>query len=257
MKIQLSFGLLLLLFSCTRNGTEAPLTETPVSDSAQTIVDAAIAAHGGEAYANFGLEFDFRGRHYTAHREGGNFRYTRSFVDSTGQVRDVLSNQGFFREINGQKVKLPAEKDSAYTESVNSVHYFILLPYGLNDDAVNKKYLGPATIKGEPYEAVAITFEQEGGGTDYQDVFVYWFHRDRHTLDYMAYSYETDGGGLRFRKAYNSRMVGDIRFQDYVNYKAEVVPGRKVAELAAMYEAGELDSLSSIINENLILRKIP
>ena len=256
MKIHLPLVLLLALLACNRNGNEDHLSENSVTAPAQAIVDAGIEAHGGEAYLNFELEFDFRGRHYTAHRKGGAFRYTRSFVDSTGQVKDVLSNGGFYREIDGQKVKLSPEKDSAYTESVNSVHYFIQLPYGLNDAAVNKKYLGMTTIKGEPYEAVEITFEQEGGGTDYQDVFVYWFHHDRHTLDYMAYSYETDGGGLRFRKAFNSRMVGEIRFQDYVNYKAEVIPGRKVEELVVLYQAGELDSLSSIVNENIILREI-
>ncbi|MEL7534879.1 MAG: DUF6503 family protein, partial [Bacteroidota bacterium] len=143
---------------------------------------------------------------------------------------------------------------SMYSNSVNSVLYFIRLPYGLNDPAVNKKYLGEESIKGKKYHKIEVTFEQEGGGKDYDDVFVYWLDQQSHYLDYLAYSYETDGGGLRFRKAFNARTIGGIRFQDYVNYKAELQAGREAASLGLLYEAAELDSLSSIINENISLQ---
>ena len=35
----------------------------------------------------------------------------------------------------------------------------------------------------------------------------------------MAYNYLTDGGGTRFRVAYNQRTIGPIRVQDYRNLK--------------------------------------
>ena len=224
------------------------------SPDAQQIIDQSIDAHGGEKYQSFFIEFDFRNRHYSGKRDGGAFVYTREFEDTTGQVRDVLSNEGFHREINGTKVELTEKKAFAYQNSVNSVLYFIQLPYGLNDAAVHKKYLGEAQIHGKTYHKVRISFSEEGGGKDFEDVFVYWIDRESYLIDYFAYSYLTDGGGLRFRKAINRREEGGLQIQDYVNYKAEVLPGREVSELDSLFEAGALDSLSSIINENVIVR---
>ncbi|MEL6589754.1 MAG: DUF6503 family protein [Bacteroidota bacterium] len=239
-----------VLFSCTQNAS--PETKTP--DQAQKVVDLAIEAHGGETYQNSRYRFDFRGKSYSWYLAGGQYHYTRTFQDSLGLIEDHLSNEGFVRTLDGDRIPITHEQDSMYSNSVNSVFYFALLPYGLNAPAVKKRYLGEESIKGKAYDKIEVRFAEEGGGKDFEDVYVYWFGQEDHRLDYLAYSYLTDGGGLRFRKAYNSRMVGKIRFQDYVNYKAEVIPGRTPDQLAAMYEAGQLDSLSSIINENIQLQ---
>jgi len=162
----------------------------------------------------------------------------------------VLNNKGLFREINGQKVSLSPKDSSAYSNSVNSVLYFALLPYFLNDPAVNATYLGEADIKGEPYHEIMVTFSKEGGGKDHEDEFVYWIHQERHTMDYLAYNYLTDGGGARFREAYNTRTVEGIRFADYINYKPEG-DSRDVATFDSLFEAGKLEELSRIDSENV------
>jgi hypothetical protein len=64
---------------------------------------------------------------------------------------------------------LPEEKETAYANSLNSVIYFALLPHGINDDAVNKEYLAETTIKDQPYHKIKITFDPEGGGSDYEE----------------------------------------------------------------------------------------
>ncbi len=87
-----------------------------------------------------------------------------------------------------------------YSNSVNSVAYFALLPFRLNDAAVNKRYIGTSEIKGEPYFEIEVTFQQKGGGKDHDDVFIYWIHQQHFTMDYLAYSFIVDGGGTRFRK---------------------------------------------------------
>lgn len=214
---------------------------------AQAIVDQAIETHGGKRYERFHLSFDFRDRHYTARRDGGRFAYERAFSDSTGQVRDVLNNEGFFREVNGRKVPLTDKKRQAYAASVNSVIYFILLPYGLNDEAVQKRYAGEARLEGRPYHKIEVTFRQEGGGKDYTDTFVYWIDQERHTVDYLAYTNE----GLRFRKAVNPRFVNGIRFADYLNYESKLYPQAPVSSLDSLFTAGKLNKLSEIINENV------
>lgn len=218
------------------------------SNPAQRAVDDAIAAHGGSAFDAFRLSFDFRNRHYTAARDGGIFSYTREFTDSTGNIKDVLDNDGFRRYSDGKLVNLPKGRAEAFTRSVNSVIYFALLPFGLNDDPVNKTMIEETTVKGEPYDVVRVTFDADGG-EDHQDIFLYWFHQNRHTMDYFAYSYKTDGGGVRFREAVNARNEGGIRLQDYINYRPEdeTIP---VDSMMSMFKSGKLRKLSEINMEN-------
>jgi hypothetical protein len=138
-----------------------------------------------------------------------------------------------------------------YTASVNSVLYFALLPYGLNDAAVNKSYLGESTIKAAAYHKIKVTFKQEGGGEDFQDIFIYWVNQQTSTVDYLAYSYaEDDGVGSRFREAYNVRNVNGVRFADYVNYKYEGSEF-ELADYDMAFEQEELKKLSVIELENV------
>lgn len=219
-------------------------------------MDAAIEAHGGAAYQSFLLEFDFRERHYTAARNKGIYAYTREFTDSAAKIKDVLDNSGFTRYRNGEIVPLKPRREAAFARSVNSVIYFALLPFGLNDDAVNKEWVRETTIAGEPYDVIRVTFRPAGGGDDHNDIFLYWFHRSKNTMDYVAYSYETDGGGLRFRKAVNPRRAGGILLQDYINYKP-ADESVALEELESMFVSGQLEKLSEIRLENATVADYP
>jgi hypothetical protein len=216
---------------------------------AQKIVDDAIEAHGGSAFNTFFLEFDFRNRHYTVLRKDGLFTYTREFTDSTGRIRDMLTNSGFTRYLNDSPVALSGARKNAFKNSVNSVIYFALLPFGLNDDAANKEWVEETNIRGVSYDLVRVTFDHDGGGEDPEDVFLYWFNQERKTMDYLAYSFHTGGGGLRFREAVNPRTIGRIRLQDYINYK----PANKhlpLDSLQSIFVSGHLQKLSEIKLEN-------
>lgn len=221
-------------------------------DLAQTVIDQAIAAQGGSTINLSTIDFDFRNRHYRASRENGQYQYERLFtIDSTGQkVQDVLTNQGLTRFVEGVKVPLSAKDSAAYANSVNSVIYFALLPYFLNDPAVQKTYLDSVTIKGQPYHKIKVSFGQEGGGKDYEDEYVYWFHRKTLTMDYLAYNYHTDEGGARFRQAYNARTISGIRFADYYNYEP-VFPTLEVERFDRLFQQDSLKLLSEINTENI------
>ena len=218
---------------------------------AQKIIDAAILQHGADQFAKSVVEFDFRDRHYRATRDGGKYTYERILEDSIGITHDSLSNDGFVRRINGEVADITEKKKASYSNSVNSVIYFALLPYFLNDAAVNKTYLGEATIKGENYDKIKVTFEQEGGGKDFEDEFIYWFHQNNKTMDYLAYNYRTEGGGARFRVAYNTREIQGIRFADYINLKPKDKANLAVETFDSLYNAGELVELSRIDSENV------
>jgi len=234
MKNALLLGLLAVATACNSNLTDP-----------QKIIDNAIAASGGQKYLNSTSEFDFRDRHYIAKRNGGVFSYERITKDSINTTHDFLSNDGFRRQINGSQVEVADSMKTRYSASVNSVVYFALLPYGLNDPSVQKKFLGETQIENKEQYVVEITFGQEGGGEDHEDIFIYWINKKDFTIDYMAYSFaENDGEGYRFRKAYNPRRINGILFFDYINYKPK--SGAKLTDLEELFKKGELEELSKI-----------
>ena len=95
-----------------------------------------------------------------------------------------------------------------------------------------------------------MTFEQEGGGEDFDDVFLYWFDKEDYSMDYLAYLYHTDGGGIRFREAFNQREVNGVLVQDYINLRPEDEK-IDIVTIDELYNAGELRKLLEIVNENI------
>ena len=245
-----------LLMACE----ESPIQEektTTAEHPAQQIIDQCIEKHGGESYANLEVSFAFRDRTYKGSRKEGRFSYERLLVQEDGtKLLDILTNDRLIRKQNGQQIALTAKDSSAYANSVNSVFYFALLPYFLNDPAAIKTYLGTSSIKEQPYHKIQVTFRQAGGGKDFEDQFVYWIHRDNYTMDYLAYNYLTDGGGSRFREAYNVRTIKGIRFADYINYKPDP-DSREVATFDALFEQGLMKELSRIDTENIEVELLP
>ena len=223
-------------------------------DEAQSIVDRAIKYHGGDAYNTFEMEFDFRNMHYIVQRDGGTYHYERIQKDSTGaEIRDILTNSETYRTINGERQNLPDSTMNKYKNSVNSVAYFLLLPQPLRDPAVNKEYLGEVTLRGRTYDKVKVYFDQDGGGKDHEDVFVYWFDKEDGSVDYLAYLYHTDDTGMRFREAYNPQRVGGILVQDYINFAPKdstlAVTEENLLRLDDLYQKNELKEFSRIENK--------
>ncbi len=215
----------------------------------EKLIEKAVRVHGGEKYAQAHFQFVFRDKTYSFHNSADGYKYTLNYNQGENQIYDVLDNNSFSRTVNGELTTLSAKKHSGYKESLNSVIYFALLPYKLLDKAVNAVYFGDQVIKGKDYSMVQVTFDQEGGGKDYEDKFMYWFNSSTGTMDYLAYSYHVNGGGVRFRTAYNSRKVGGIIFQDYINYKAD--PSISLDQLPALWEEGKLKELSRIETESV------
>ena len=247
MRYLLLLALIMGMVSCSSDKAGTTTEEPQIEElpMAQKVVNWAIDASGGDRYDNMNLEFMFRERWYRGYREDGVFSYERKFMEEGDTVHDVLNNEGFTRYINSEVAVIPDSMAVKYTNSVNAVLYFIQLPKPLNDDAVIKEYLGEVELKGKSYHKVKVTFRQEGGGEDFTDVFIYWFDKESFAIDYMAYLYHTDGGGIRFREAIKSTVVNGIRFNDYINYGVDDL-SMEVVTLDSVYLAGGLEELSRI-----------
>ena len=77
----------------------------------------------------------------------------------------------------------------------------------MNDKAVKKSYKGTTTIKGKTYDILEISFEQKTVVETMMIFFQYWINIENNLIDYFANNYQVNGGGVRFRSAYNSRKI--------------------------------------------------
>jgi len=234
--------LAILILSCSK--TESEFT-------AQQIINKSIKASGTDKVSQSKIAFTFRDKGYSATRNNGQFEFTRSY-DS---IKDVLSNSGFMRFIHGEQVVLTDSVANNYKNSVNSVHYFSVLPFGLNDTAVQKKILPSIVIKGQPYYKIEVRFSEEGGGEDFEDVFVYWVHQKSFLIHYLAYEFHTNGGGFRFREVTSEEIIAGIRFVNYANYK----PNKQITDVKiidSLFIADNLNKVSDIILKNIQVTKL-
>lgn len=233
-----------------------PMAERP-SPAAQALVTATLATHGSHALDRAELAFAFRGTPFTVRRHEGRFRYARTLTDSLGRtVEEVVDNDGVHRFVDGAEVPLDPAAARRVETAVNSVAYFALLPLPLRDPAVQPRALGPDTIRGEPYERLEVTFDEDGGGRDYEDRYLYWLHADRHTVDYLAYTYELGANetgpnatGSRFREVIGVHEISGVRLQDYRNLTADV--GDALERYPTLYEADSLRVVSEVVLDSV------
>ncbi|WP_055434612.1 DUF6503 family protein [Lacinutrix algicola] len=247
------------LLSCNTNNKnpEKIIVKETISASkkielskSQKIINEAITAHGGDLYNTAQYSFGFRNNIYQFKNAGSHYEYTKSSNKDNTVIFDVLKNGNFSRTVNGEAVKLSEKEIVSGTGAINSVIYFATLPYKLNDQAVNFKHIESTVIKNKDYHVIEVTFNKAGGGEDHDDEYYYWINKDTNKIDYLAYNYKVNKGGVRFRSAYNVRVVDGITFQDYINYKADV--GTPLKDLPMLYEAEKLKELSTIKTENII-----
>ena len=229
-------------FSCVQHNPES---------AAQSLIDQAIEAHGQDRLRTHDVGFRFRDKDYKLHRSKNGYMYERSFAQDNDSIKDRLySNGTFARTVNGQSIILADSLALSYSNSLNSVMYFFQLPYVLNDPAAIKRFRGTAIIEGRPHFVVAVTLEQERGGTDYEDEFRYWFDAQTLKMNYLAYSYHTNGGGVRFRVATNPKAYQGLWVQDYDNYMPKSA-NTPLDSLPRLWQTGALEKVSSISQEEV------
>ena len=221
-----------------------------VEPDGDDIIARGIEAHGGERFENARVTFDFRGEEWSLERQDGRFRYERRYQDDDDRpVLEGMTNDSTFRQVDGEPVDLDEEGRADVELDVNSVTYFAFLPFRLDDPAVQSRYMGVRSIDGELHYQVEVTFQEDGGGPDWDDRFIHWFHAEEGTLGYVAYRYYRGDGGTRFREAVNPREKGGLRVHDWVNSHVEGISD--IAHYPDSLEAGALEHVSDVELENV------
>lgn len=235
---------------------------SPDPPDARAVLDSVRAAHGSDVLNHARMTFTFREASFRLrHHRNGRFHYRRTRTDSTGRtVVEGITNDGPYRVVDGDTTTLSPEARTDVETAVNSVAYFARLPAPLDAPAVQPSYSGRDTIDGAPYHRVRVTFKEQGGGRDWQDIFYYWFHADTFTMDYLAYAYglgPDEETGTRFRSAYNARRRGGVRVADYYNYTADTMSPDQMPRYPERLAQGELERVSRVVLDSVRVRPIP
>lgn len=208
--------------------------------------------YGSEKVNESNIFFEFRDTEYAyIHGEEG-LKRSRKFTNDAGEnVSDVWISNELSRFVDGEKVEITEKKEDAYINSINSVFYFGFLPKALKDPAVNAELLDQVEINGKEYHKIKVTFDEEGGGEDFHDIFLYWIGVGDDAMDYVAYQYFTEGGGIRFRAAEQTKTVNGITFTDYLNYGPKEEMMDNYINVDEVFENDGLKLVSEIRFENI------
>lgn len=244
----------LLIFSSCKDSTSSSVDEFKPLDGPE-IIQKSMQVHGSKLLDNSIMSFSFRNDDFEVSRDAGNFSYTRLRISKEDTLKDILKNDGLSRVTAQEIIELPDSLIQTISSSVNSVVYFAQLPYSLDGPAVHKKLLGTDTINGKDYYEVQVTFAEEGGGEDHDDIFLYWIHQQDFTIDFLAYSYCEDDCGYRFRESVNRRNISGVIVQDYLNYESKL-ENPNLDKLDDLFEKGELSLLSKILTEDVRIQKV-
>ena len=247
MKQFLLLIILMSFISCQDEENNQSLEE---SQKIEEIIKKTIEVAGGENYKKATISFNLREYNYRSQRNGLEFSLERQFVAGSDSILDVVSNSGFQRYVNDSLRKIPDSLLTRFNKEVKTVHYFAHLPYGLDNLGLNKDLLDDTRINGKPYFQLKMTYGKGESGVAGHDQFLYWIHKENYTVDYLAYKFEEEEEGIRFRAAVNPRVIKGIRFVDYHNYTA-VKPDTQLEALDELYEKDKLKFLSTIETEVL------
>ena len=239
MKRLITLGLLL----ATLSSCEPQLT-------ANRIVKKSIAYHQLDKLYTTPIDFQFRDYLYHINRTADPYIYSRqiTFIDSITyqpivQIDSLFNSSNLKRYQNNLRLDLPQEEASKFANSINSVAYFQQLPLPLTDPAAQLEQLPNTRIEGTNHYTLKVTFAAENGGSDPEDTYRYYFNAKTFALSYLSYDFHVNGGGVRFRKAFENPQPPFI-FLHYDNYKAP--KDTPLDSLPQLFERGVLELVSRI-----------
>ncbi len=230
------------------------VSEERVEQSA--LVDRAIAQHGGEAYGHTETSLDICSKSGCFHVETRTQKDRFDFKvagKASGRHREVSSVGGLTTvKLDGETIAVDGTAMQRHIDWAMARIYFCFLPYRLNDPGVYKQDLGLTDWGGRTFHRIKVTFEP-GSSTDASDEYMYWFDPETARLEFFAYTYDDNGGGLRFRRAINHRRFGGILFFDQENFGTEGA-GLSVDLIDEAFVRNKLRHVSTVRLEDIEVR---
>lgn len=185
------------------------------------IVDESIAFHGGETYQRSSTRMTMCSKSgcydLGSKIDGGLFELEVEGPVAGHRRRARITNDTVEAWQDGMALQLDSADERSIRNWVMARIYFVFLPFRLNDPSVFKEDQGSEVWQGVSLNRVKISFAP-GSSSGADDEFLFWFDPESGRLEQYAYSFAGNPGGLRFRRAFNHRRVGEILFFDQENW---------------------------------------
>ena len=247
------------LAACTLVLLPLPFASASAQETAQEVVDRAIAFHGGELYESTETALTLTSRsggfRVISRMDGDRFDHTVVGTTRDGAERKIRStNETVELWLDGVPQEVAPEEEQRWRDVVNARVYFPFLPYRLNDPGVHKRDLGFDTWEGRRLRRIGVTFES-GSSTAANDEYLYWFDPETGRLEQFAYVFRGGDGGLRLRRGFNYRRVGGILFMDSENWGVNG-QGFEVEEITPELLEEKLEKISTVTVTDIEVRPL-
>ncbi len=225
----------------------------PTPPARVAIVERAIEHHGGEIYRHSETElavcsksgcFDVKAR-----LDGDRWAYDVAGRSGDSRLHVHSAHDALTVRRDGAAEAVAADREQKFRDWAMARVYFCFLPFRLNDPSVHQQDLGLVDWDDRRLHKVKVTFEA-GTSTDAGDEYMYWFDPETGRLEYLAYSYDDNGGGLRFRRAVRHRRIGGLLFFDQENHGIDG-PGLSVDAIDAAYVHDAMRHVSTVRLEDI------
>jgi len=217
-------------------------------ETAQQVVDRAIAFHGGDLYRASQTSLTITSRsgsfQIVSRIDGDRYDQTVLSEGKNGSRKVRVTNDSVEVWENGRPVAVEPGQEQRLRDFVSARVYFPFLPYRLDDPGVHKEDLGTEEWDGRRLRKIKVTFDA-GSSTDAQDEYLYWFDPESGRLEQFAYSFVSGGGGLRLRKGFNYRRVGGLLFFDSDNLGLDG-PGMRVEQITPAFAQEKMEKISTV-----------
>jgi len=245
------FILLFSFFSCKEESKRTAVVD------ADTLLENTINAHGGNLYKNSIISFKFKSFNYTLKRDDNDYEY-----QMIREEKDVLKeaktfNGGFEYFEDGEQKELSARLSSMFTNRINSMAYWIYIPYEFSTNDAIKEYIGKDVLRGNEYHKLKITYRQFEGLPEDDRIYILWIDTKKFEIDFVAVGNLNDTNGKKFYAAGNKRKIKGMLFSDYEMYNTKTKSKEiNFEDLGTSYNIGAMLRDNIVTYENISVERV-
>lgn len=187
-----------------------------VVDNSLEILNKSMEAYGGEQnFYNSVTTFNIDELNYSLERSGviTNYAMTRN-VDTTN-YKATYNNGAIAYYVNDSLQQMTASALKFIGAKLEALTFLYSIPYNLNHNYYTKEQLPNVVIGNQEYLSLKFTAKEE---TTPRDEIVLYVHPETHLIDYICERMALNSNRLLFRKAYDSKKVNSLHFNNYEVY---------------------------------------
>lgn len=204
----LLFFSVLLISSCKKTDE--------VIDNSLEILSKSIEAYGGEDnFYNSVTTFNIDELNYNLERSGTITNYVMTRNVDTTTYKATYNNGAIAYYVNDSLQQMTAAALKFIGAKLEALTFLYSIPFNLKHNYYTKEQLQNVTINGQEYLSLKFTAKEE---TTPKDEIILYVHPETHLIEYICERMALNSNRLLFRKAYGSKKVNSLHFNNFEVY---------------------------------------